>query len=42
MNASPAVKRECVHWDLFSESLMDRAYNLSDLIGIENWKQSWE
>lgn len=32
MNASPAVKRECVNWDVFSEYLMGRRYEKSELV----------
>lgn len=32
MNASPAVKRECVDWDVFSGYLMERRYEKKDLI----------
>ena len=32
MNASPAVKRECVDWEAFSDYLMERGYEKSDLV----------
>ena len=32
MNARPAVKRECVDWDAFSDYLMERRYEKADLM----------
>ena len=32
MNVSPAAKRECVDWEAFSDYLMERSYEASEMV----------